>query len=51
SSFTCLSDIDPAREIPSAEVVAEAQARRGEEPDFDPERFQDPKNEYGYIRG
>jgi pre-mRNA-processing factor 6 len=62
------SDIGPAREGPSAEVVAyvssystlfffltnirsEAQARRGEEPDVDPEQFQDPDNEYGLFAG
>ncbi|KAH9173056.1 PRP1 splicing factor, N-terminal-domain-containing protein [Lactarius sanguifluus] len=45
SGFTTRSDIGPAREGPSAEVIAEAQARRGEEPDVDPEQFQDPDNE------
>ncbi|KAN0112057.1 PRP1 splicing factor, N-terminal domain containing protein [Russula decolorans] len=29
----------------------EAQARRGEEPDVDPEQFQDPDNEYGLFAG
>ncbi|KAK7690203.1 hypothetical protein QCA50_006854 [Cerrena zonata] len=51
SGFTTRSDIGPAREGPSAEVVAEAQARRGEEPDIDPEQFQDPDNEYGLFAG
>jgi len=68
SGFTTRSDIGPAREGPSAEVVAyvlhyltplfnltntrsEAQARRGEEPDVDPEQFQDPDNEYGLFAG
>ncbi|GJE91643.1 pre-mRNA-splicing factor prp1 [Phanerochaete sordida] len=51
SGFTTRSDIGPAREGPSAEVVAEAQARRGEEPDYDPDQFQDPDNEYGLFAG
>ena len=29
----------------------EAQARRGEEPDYDPDQFQDPDNEYGLFAG
>ncbi|KAJ3510189.1 hypothetical protein NLJ89_g4824 [Agrocybe chaxingu] len=51
SGFTTRSDIGPAREGPSAEVVAEAQARRGEEPDVDLAQFQDPDNEYGLFAG
>ncbi|OCH87953.1 hypothetical protein OBBRIDRAFT_758962 [Obba rivulosa] len=51
SGFTTRSDIGPAREGPSAEVIAEAQARRGEETDIDPEQFQDPDNEYGLFAG
>ncbi|KAL1708674.1 PRP1 splicing factor, N-terminal-domain-containing protein [Schizophyllum commune] len=51
SGFTTRSDIGPAREGPSAEVIAEAQARRGEEPDVDPEQFQDPDNEFGLFAG
>ncbi|KAH7921622.1 hypothetical protein BV22DRAFT_1132130 [Leucogyrophana mollusca] len=51
SGFTTRSDIGPAREGPSAEVVADAQAKRGEEPDIDPEQFQDPDNEYGLFAG
>ncbi|EKM52026.1 uncharacterized protein PHACADRAFT_31805 [Phanerochaete carnosa HHB-10118-sp] len=51
SGFTTRSDIGPAREGPSAEVIAEAQARRGEEPDYDPDQFQDPDNEYGLFAG
>ncbi|KIJ13039.1 hypothetical protein PAXINDRAFT_181390 [Paxillus involutus ATCC 200175] len=51
SGFTTRSDIGPAREGPSAEAVAEAQARRGEEPEVDPEQFQDPDNEYGLFAG
>ncbi|KAL0958321.1 hypothetical protein HGRIS_000466 [Hohenbuehelia grisea] len=51
SGFTTRSDIGPAREGPSAETIAEAQARRGEEPDVDPEQFQDPDNEYGLFAG
>ncbi|TDL17207.1 hypothetical protein BD410DRAFT_730230 [Rickenella mellea] len=51
SGFTTRSDIGPAREGPSAEVVAEAQAKRGEEAEFDPEQFQDPDNEVGLFAG
>jgi pre-mRNA-processing factor 6 len=51
SGFTTRSDIGPAREGPSAEAIAEAQARRGEEPEVDPEQFQDPDNEYGLFAG
>ncbi|KAI0788615.1 PRP1 splicing factor, N-terminal-domain-containing protein [Abortiporus biennis] len=51
SGFTTRSDIGPAREGPSAEVIAEAQARRGEEPEIDPDQFQDPDNEYGLFAG
>ncbi|KAI0687857.1 PRP1 splicing factor, N-terminal-domain-containing protein [Cytidiella melzeri] len=51
SGFTTRSDIGPAREGPSAEVVAEAQARRGEEAEVDPEQYQDPDNEYGLFAG
>ena len=32
-------------------IRSEAQARRGEEPDVDPEQFQDPDNEYGLFAG
>jgi len=70
SGFTTRSDIGPAREGPSAEVIAyennyfytilshilipksrEAQAKRGEETEVDPEQFQDPDNEYGLFAG
>ncbi|KAI0310692.1 PRP1 splicing factor, N-terminal-domain-containing protein [Amylostereum chailletii] len=51
SGFTTRSDIGPAREGPSAEAVADAQARRGEEAEVDPEQFQDPDNEYGLFAG
>jgi pre-mRNA-processing factor 6 len=51
SGFTTRSDIGPAREGPSAEVIAEAQAKRGEEPEVDPDQFQDPDNEYGLFAG
>ncbi|KAJ8588177.1 hypothetical protein M405DRAFT_934289 [Rhizopogon salebrosus TDB-379] len=51
SGFTTRSDIGPAREGPSAEVIAEAQAKRGEESEIDPEQFQDPDNEYGLFAG
>ncbi|KAJ7873267.1 PRP1 splicing factor, N-terminal-domain-containing protein [Mycena olivaceomarginata] len=51
SGFTTRSDIGPARDGPSAEVIAEAQARRGEEAEVDPDQFQDPDNEYGLFAG
>ncbi|KAF8958681.1 PRP1 splicing factor, N-terminal-domain-containing protein [Flammula alnicola] len=51
SGFTTRSDIGPAREGPSAEVIAEAQAKRGEEVEVDPDQFQDPDNEYGLFAG
>ncbi|KAF5352069.1 hypothetical protein D9758_009441 [Tetrapyrgos nigripes] len=51
SGFTTRSDIGPAREGPSAEVIAEAQAKRGEEPEIDQDQFQDPDNEYGLFAG
>ncbi|KAL9711314.1 U4/U6 x U5 tri-snRNP complex subunit Prp1 [Leucoagaricus gongylophorus] len=50
SGFTTRSDIGPAREGPSEEVIAEARARRGED-DIDPEQFQDPDNEFGLFAG
>ncbi|KAF5378077.1 hypothetical protein D9615_007629 [Tricholomella constricta] len=51
SGFTTRSDIGPAREGPSAEVIAEALAKRGEEAEVDPDQFQDPDNEYGLFAG
>ncbi|GJJ13502.1 hypothetical protein Clacol_007756 [Clathrus columnatus] len=51
SGFTTRSDIGPAREGPSAEVVAEAQMRRGEEMEMDSEAYQDPDNEMGLFAG
>ncbi|KAJ2916896.1 hypothetical protein MD484_g3518, partial [Candolleomyces efflorescens] len=51
SGFTTRSDIGPAREGPSEEVIAEARAKRGEEEQPDPEQFQDPDNEYGLFAG
>ncbi|KAF6757076.1 PRP1 splicing factor, N-terminal-domain-containing protein [Ephemerocybe angulata] len=51
SGFTTRSDIGPAREGPSEEVIAEARAKRGEEAEVDPEQFQDPDNEYGLFAG
>lgn len=51
SGFTTRSDIGPAREGPSAEAIAEAQARRGEEVEVDPESLQDPDNETGLFAG
>jgi pre-mRNA-processing factor 6 len=33
----------------SLTFLSEAQARRGEEPEIDPEQFQDPDNEYGLF--
>lgn len=34
-----------------ANLYREAQARRGEEADYDPEQFQDPDNETGLFAG
>ncbi|KAF8610047.1 hypothetical protein BDV93DRAFT_517243 [Ceratobasidium sp. AG-I] len=51
SGFTTRSDIGPAREGPSAEAIAEAQTRRGEEVEVDPESLQDPDNETGLFAG
>ncbi|KAG8743588.1 hypothetical protein FRC10_011735 [Ceratobasidium sp. 414] len=51
SGFTTRSDIGPAREGPSAEAIAEAQARRGEEVEVDPDSIQDPDNETGLFAG
>ncbi|KZP07498.1 hypothetical protein FIBSPDRAFT_875426 [Athelia psychrophila] len=51
SGFTTRSDIGPAREGPSAEVVADAQNKRGEEAEVDPEQYQDPDNEVGLFAG
>ncbi|TFK18041.1 hypothetical protein FA15DRAFT_675582 [Coprinopsis marcescibilis] len=51
SGFTTRSDIGPAREGPSEEVIADARAKRGEEAEVDPEQFQDPDNEYGLFAG
>ncbi|KAJ7097220.1 PRP1 splicing factor, N-terminal-domain-containing protein [Mycena belliarum] len=51
SGFTTRSDIGPARDGPSAEAIAEAQARRGEEAEYDPDAFQDPESETGLFAG
>ncbi|KAG2358813.1 hypothetical protein BDR07DRAFT_1293845 [Suillus spraguei] len=51
SRFTTCSDIGPSRQGPSAEVIAEAQARHSEEPEIDIEQFQDPDNECGLFAG
>ncbi|KAL9933207.1 hypothetical protein V8E36_007925 [Tilletia maclaganii] len=55
SGFTTRSDIGPAREGPSAETIAAARAKRGEEDEApeeaDPEQFQDPENETGLFAG
>lgn len=50
SGFTTRSDIGPAREGPSAETIAEAMAKRGEEIP-DPDQFQDPENERNLFAG
>ncbi|RSH79749.1 uncharacterized protein EHS24_009405 [Apiotrichum porosum] len=50
SGFTTRSDIGPAREGPSAETIADAMAKRGEEIP-DPEQFQDPDNERNLFAG
>ncbi|EPQ56815.1 hypothetical protein GLOTRDRAFT_115025 [Gloeophyllum trabeum ATCC 11539] len=49
SGFTTRSDIGPAREGPSEEVIAEAKRKRGEDEEVDPDQFQDPDNEYGLF--
>lgn len=57
SGFTTRSDIGPARAGPSAETVAAARARRGEDDgeaggeEADPDQFQDPENETGLFAG
>ncbi|EJT98800.1 hypothetical protein DACRYDRAFT_24349 [Dacryopinax primogenitus] len=52
SGFTTRSDIGPAREGPTPEQIAEAQARRGEEEEGgDEAQFQDPDNEVGLFAG
>ncbi|WVQ77204.1 hypothetical protein IAR50_006887 [Cryptococcus sp. DSM 104548] len=51
SGFTTRSDIGPARAGPSAEVVSEAQARRGEEDIPDPDAMQDPDDERNLFAG
>lgn len=51
SGFTTRSDIGPAREGPSEEVVDAAKEARGEELEADPDRFQDPENETGLFAG
>jgi pre-mRNA-processing factor 6 len=33
------------------DIRSEAQTRRGEEPDLDPDQFQDPDNEYEIFAG
>ncbi|KAI0249128.1 PRP1 splicing factor, N-terminal-domain-containing protein [Lactifluus subvellereus] len=45
------SDIGPVQEGPSGGYRIEVQVRGGEEPDADPDRFQDPDNEYGLFAG
>lgn len=49
SGFTTRSDIGPAREGPSAETVAEAKAKRGE--DDEEEKFGDPDDESNLFAG
>ena len=50
SGFTTRSDIGPARAGPSAEAIADAQAKRGEDIP-DPEQFQDPDDERNLFAG
>ncbi|WWD17460.1 hypothetical protein CI109_101901 [Kwoniella shandongensis] len=50
SGFTTRSDIGPAREGPSADAIAEAQAKRGEEVP-DPDALQDPDDERNLFAG
>ncbi|KAF8737488.1 hypothetical protein AX14_012786 [Amanita brunnescens Koide BX004] len=42
------SEIGPARDVPSGEVIAEAQ---GEEPEYDSYAYQDPEDEMGLFAG
>lgn len=51
SGFTTRSDIGPAREGPSAETVAAAQAARGEEIVDNPDQFADPDDEKNIFAG
>ncbi|KAH6902284.1 hypothetical protein BKA70DRAFT_1113337 [Coprinopsis sp. MPI-PUGE-AT-0042] len=50
SGFTTGSDMGHACGGPSEEVLAEANAKRGEE-EVDPDQFQDPDSEYGLFAG
>lgn len=50
SGFTTRSDIGPARQGPSDEAVAEAQAKRGEDVP-DPDALQDPDDERNLFAG
>jgi pre-mRNA-processing factor 6 len=50
SGFTTRSDIGPAREGPSAEQIAAAREKRGEDGEDD-EQFQDPETETGLFAG
>lgn len=51
SGFTTRSDIGPAREGLSEEVIDAAKEARGEELEADPEQYQDPENETGLFAG
>lgn len=51
SGFTTRSDIGPAREGPSAETVAAAQAARGEEIVDNPDQYADPDDEKNIFAG
>jgi len=51
SGFTTRSDIGPAREGPSAETVAAAQAARGEEIVENPDAYADPDDEKNIFAG
>lgn len=48
--FTTRSDVGPACEGPSEEVIAEAKAKRGEE-EINSDQFQDPDNKDGLFAG
>ncbi|WVQ82167.1 hypothetical protein IAT38_004295 [Cryptococcus sp. DSM 104549] len=51
SGFTTRSDIGPARAGPSADTIADAQAKRGEEEVPDPDALQDPDDERNLFAG
>ncbi|KAJ7021463.1 hypothetical protein C8F04DRAFT_1314355 [Mycena alexandri] len=45
------SDIGPARELPPEETIVVAQTRRGEQPYYDPDVFEDPDTQSSLFAG